>query len=159
MKPRLEDIGIGLMTDSEEKSIDGNIHLFLIRFAFAMYKMCSFNAVLTEESERIVLKQHLMLGVLNTQPASLSMHAGRLADNQVNLFGKSGQDKWPLRKPYRLRRPRQHLTAIKNPSHVARRIYTRTGIFFSSEVRIFGSARSNDHRIGFDRLFAVDVTL
>ena len=58
-----EDLGVGVVTDSEEESVDGNVIVLLIGFALALHYMSSLNTVVAEETGDIVFEENLDLGI------------------------------------------------------------------------------------------------
>ena len=57
IQPFLEDIGIGLVADGEEETVNLDVYQFFIGLTLAFDKVCSLDAVLAKESQRVVLEQ------------------------------------------------------------------------------------------------------
>ena len=55
----LEEFGIGMVTDSQEKTVNGNIYQLFIGLALALYQMSTFYPVFSEEADSIMFVQNL----------------------------------------------------------------------------------------------------
>ena len=58
-QPFAEDIGIRLVADSKEESVNLDINLLFVGFAFTLDEVSAFYAIFTEEPQSVVLKQYL----------------------------------------------------------------------------------------------------
>ena len=81
---RLEDSGIGTMSDSQEKAVNVNVILLLFRCAHEAYQMRALHAVLAKESERVA--SIFFSKVTSTSPAQSS--------RSNRTFFSSGMPPW-----------------------------------------------------------------
>ena len=59
IEPFLEDICVGLVTNSQEETVDGDIYHLLVSLTLALHQVRTFYAILTKQSYGVVLKQYL----------------------------------------------------------------------------------------------------
>ena len=59
IEPLFEYIAIGLVSNGEEETIDGNVNQFLVSFALSLHKMCAFHSIFTKQSNGVVLEKNL----------------------------------------------------------------------------------------------------
>ena len=65
--PRLEHIAVGLVTNGQEETIDGQVVALLVGLTLALDKVCALNTVLAVQAKGVVLKEHLdILGFHDT---------------------------------------------------------------------------------------------
>ena len=55
----LEEVGVRLMSDSQEESVDADVKLLFVGFALVAHEMSTFYTVLAEEPQRIGFEQNL----------------------------------------------------------------------------------------------------
>jgi hypothetical protein len=53
------DVGVGLMTDCKEKSVDSDIKKTLVFSAFVFDKVCAFNKFLAKKAYSVGVEKHL----------------------------------------------------------------------------------------------------
>ena len=56
IEPLLEDVGIGLVADCKEESVDGNIYQLFVGFTLSLDQVGTFDTIFTIESQGVVLK-------------------------------------------------------------------------------------------------------
>ena len=80
------------MADGKEETVDGQVVAFLVCFALPFHEMGTFHTVFSVESQRIVLKENLDLGIISyTLLHDVGGAEIRLAHNHIDLRTKLGQ--------------------------------------------------------------------
>ena len=80
------------MADGKEETVDGQVVVFLVCFALPFHEMGTFHAVFSVESQRIVLKENLDLGIISyTLFHDVGGAEIRLAHNHIYFRTKLGQ--------------------------------------------------------------------
>ena len=140
------------MTDSQEETVDGYMPHRFVRLAFAVHQVCSLYLAFTRQLQRIMLKKHLYLGIIedallhdlrSTKIGFANDHIDLLAEPRqiIGLFAGGVSAAY-----YRYR-----FLAIEET--VACGASTHAAAFvrpLALNAEVFGTrARSNDHCIRF----------
>ena len=148
-----ENVTVGTMANSQKKSINGNIVMFLVRLAEPFHQMCTFNAIFTKQAFDIMFKQHLNLGII--KHTSLHDFAGTqvvLSHDKVYFAGQTSQIRSLLASCVTATDDSNRFTPIEEAITGSTGTHTHTRIFFLIfKTQVFcGSSGSNDEGIRFD---------
>ena len=61
LQPLLENLGVRLMSDSQEETVDGQVVALFVCLAFSLDEVSTFDTVFSIESQRVVFIENLNL--------------------------------------------------------------------------------------------------
>lgn len=88
----LEKLGVGLMTNSEEETVDGNVEGLLVGFAEMTYQVGTLYTIVAKEPRGVGFEEYLdVLLFLDSLLHDLSSTQERLSHDHIHLLGETCQ--------------------------------------------------------------------
>ena len=161
-EPRFKDVGIRLVADGEEETVDGDVHLFLVRLTKAFHQVRALYAVFAKEPDGVVFEEHLDVRRLK-DPFLHHLRGAQVgfADDEINLLREAGQVERFLARRVSAAHDRYALFAVEEPvARCAGRDAHARILRLVGQTKVFGRrAGADDQRLCFNCFLSVDRDL